>query len=148
MTSLIFRALDTPVIQGRADDPAFDDGSLAMTMGRCLAESAAIAGGLAYLGVTEGTRVAISVSGGNQILAVLACARLGAIPDPDAAIGIVGDPVVVRIEDQEHDWSTVNSAGRLDPMPAPEADPPGYAELLLDAYGHIFEALLSGRSIT
>ena len=153
MSSLIFRALDQQVIAGNADKPAIDDGTASMTYAQLLAQTAALAGGLAQVGVAEGTHVAVDVHGVAEVGAVLALARVGAIPDaatpdPNGKFRIVGDPPVVRTGEHEYTWATVLSAGKTDPMPAPDRDGQGYAELMMDMYEGIFATLAAGNTIT
>lgn len=148
MTSLIFRSVDRHVIQGRADDLAFIDARGRLTYAQLLAQTAAFGGGLAQVGVREGSRIAIGVRGLHEVVAVLACARIGAWPDAKAAFRIVGDPPIVHAGDYEYDWVTVMSAGKIDPLPAPEWDPQGFAEALKDEYEDIFAALTAGQTIT
>ena len=90
MTSLIFFTLDRHIIDGRADHLAFDDGIVKLTYAELLARTAAIAGGLAHVGVREGSTVLLDVQGAALVEAALALARLGAIPDtalPDVGAG-------------------------------------------------------------
>lgn len=148
MNSLIFRALDKQVIAGLADEPAIEDGTVSMTYAQLLAHTAALAGGLAHVGVSEATRVALDVHGAAKVGAVLACARLGAIPDAQADFRIAGDPPVVHTGEHEYTWATVLSAGKTDPMPAPERDDEGYAELMLAEFEEIFVVLTTGATIT
>lgn len=148
MTSLIFRALDHHVIHGRADHLAIDDGTESVTYAQLLAQTAAFAGGLAQVGVREGTHLSLRLRGLHEIVAVLASARLGAIPDAHAEFRIAGDPPVVHTGEHEYPWATVLSAGKTDPAPAPEDDPEGYAELLGNDYEDIFATLVSGAAIS
>ena len=90
MTSLIFFTLDRHVIDGRADHLAFDDGIVKLTYAELLAQTAAIAGGLAHVGVREVSTVLLDVQGAALVEAALALARLGAIPGaavPDLRAG-------------------------------------------------------------
>ena len=148
MSSLIFRALDQQVVAGHAEKPAIDDGAASLTYAQLLAQTAALAGGLAQAGVEEGTRVRLDVSGAAEVGAVLALARLGAIPDARARFRIAGDPPVVHTGEHEYTWATVLSAGKTDPMPAPDRDDDGYAELMMDKYEDIFATLTAGNAIT
>lgn len=152
MTSLIFRALDRHVVDGRADKLAIDDGTVSLTYAQLLAQTAALAGGLANVGVREGTHVSLDVRGAAEVGMVLACARLGAIPDaamPDskAQFRIAGDPPVVHTGEHEYGWATVLSAGKTDPMPAPERDEPDYEKLMVGKYEDIFATLIAGNTI-
>jgi len=148
MTSLIFRALDQHVIAGHADKPALEDGTAPMTFAELLAQTAALAGGLASVGVSEGTHISIDVDGTARVGAVLACARLGAIPDAEAQFRIAGDPPIVHTGEHEYTWKTVLSAGKTDPLPAPDRDQPGYEDLMLSSYEEIFTTLIAGNTLT
>lgn len=148
MTSLIFRSLDVQVIQGRADDIAYDDESTRLTYAELLARTAAFAGGLVQVGARDGSRIAIGVQGLHEVVAVLACARIGARPDAKATFRIAGDPPIVHTGEHDYDWATVMSAGRLDPLAAPADDPHGFAEALKDEYEDIFATLTAGGTIT
>lgn len=148
MSSLIFRALDQQVIAGNSDVLAIDDGTVKLTYAELLAQTAALAGGLANVGVEEGTRVSLDVSGTYEISAVLALARLGAIPDANAEFRIEGEPPVVHAGEHDYTWATVLSAGKTDPMPAPERDDEGYERLMTDKFEDIFETLTAGNTIT
>ena len=85
--SLVFRALERHVIHGRADDMAFTGPGRPMTYAHLLHDSACVAGSLRDVGVGVGTRVAVDIEARReQIIATLACARLGAELDTDADI--------------------------------------------------------------
>ncbi|MEO6473106.1 MAG: AMP-binding protein [Aeromicrobium sp.] len=149
MTSLVFRALDHHVVHGMADHLAFDDETVTLTYAQLLAQVAAFAGGLAQVGVEEGSHVALDLRGSYEVVAVLACARLGAIPDAEATtLRIEGDPPVVHSGDHDYPWSTVLSAGKTDPAPSPEQDELGYEALMVDQFEDIFAALTAGEAIT
>lgn len=148
MASLIYRALDAHVVHGLADEPALDDGTTALTYAQLLAEVAAIAGGLFRIGVRRGTPIDVKVRGAWEVVAVLACARLGAVPDAAAQFRIMGDPPVIHADGEEVPWATLLSIGKTDPEAAPEADDPGYAERLMDAYADIFATLTAGGTIS
>ena len=146
MTSLVFRALDHHVVHGAADRLAVDAGPAQLTYAQLLAQTAAFAGGLVQVGVREGTPVAILIDGIDEIVAVLACARIGAIPSEEADFRIDGSPAVVHTSEHDYPWATVLSAGKTDPIPSPEADPDGYVELLAGSYEDLFAALLEGET--
>ena len=148
MTSLIFRTLDQHVVHGLADHLAVDDGTSTRTYAQLLAETAAFAGGLAQVGVREGSLVDLQVHGLDEIIAVLACARLGAIPSAKGKFRIDGEPPVVHTGEHDYPWATVLSSGKTDPAPAPDEDPHGYAELMRDEYEDIFSTLTSGETIS
>lgn len=147
MTSLIFRALDHHVIHGAADRLAIDDGAVQMTYAELLAQTAAFAGGLAQVGAREGTPVEIRISGLQEVIVVLACARLGAIPTAGASFCIDGDPPVVHTGEHDYAWATVLSAGKTDPAPAAELDHLEYEALITVEYERIFTILLAGETI-
>lgn len=149
MTSLIFRALDKQVVGGLADHPAIDDEHGAMSYAQLLHESASIAGALSQLGVVTGTEVHIDLPAGReQVVAVLACARLGAVPTDGAAFHVTPEPLVVRTPDTEVPWDVLLRAGRTDPAGAPDSDPDGYEVLMRDAFGGVFVTLESGGTLT
>lgn len=148
MTSLIFRALDQQVISGNADRLAIDDGTVEITYAELLARTAAIAGGLVNAGIHQGTHVALELHDSSQVVAVLALARIGAVPDVHAEIRIAGEPPVVHTGEHDYAWSTIISAGKTDPHPAPDSDAQGYAAALKDAYEDIFASLTAGLTIT
>lgn len=149
MTSLVFRALDQHVIGGLADDPAIEDGRGSMSFAQLLHESASVAGAISHLGVTAGTQIAIDLSDGRErVIAVLACARLNAVPHI-AATGfrLVGEPPVFHTPETEAAWDLLIRAGRNEPAPAPDHDPEGYEQLLLGAYEDVFAPLIAGQTI-
>ena len=153
MTSLIFLTLDQHIIDGRADHVAIDDGTVKLTYAELLAHTAALAGGLAHVGVREGSTVLLDVQGAALVAAVLALARLGAIPAtalPDLGAGfrIAGDPPVVHTAEHDYPWATILSAGKTDPLSAPDRDEPGYEQLMLEKYQGIFATLTAGKTIT
>ena len=154
MTSLIFFTLDRHIIDGHADHLAIDDGTVMLTYAELLAHTAALAGGLAHVGVREGSTVLLDVQGAALVSAVLALARLGAIPDSAAltrigmGLRIVGDPPVVHTGEHDYPWATILSAGKTDPLPAPDRDEPGYDELMLEKYREIFTTLGAGKTLS
>ncbi|MDX6278545.1 MAG: hypothetical protein QOJ72_2673 [Nocardioidaceae bacterium] len=149
MTSLVFRALDQHVVGGLADDPAIVDDRGSMSFAQLLHESASVAGAISQLGVTAGTDVAIDLpTGRERVIAVLACARLGAVPDSSATgYRLTGQPPVFHTPETEATWDLLIHAGRNEPAPAPPADPDGYEEFLLGAYADVFAPLIAGRTI-
>lgn len=153
MTSLVFRALDRHIVDGRADHLAIDDGTVKLTYAELLAHTAALAGGLAHVGVREGSTVLLDVQGSALVEVALALARLGAIPDtarPGVGAGfrIAGDPPVVHTGEHDYPWATILSAGKSDPMPAPDRDEPGYEQLMREKYQDIFATLIGGNTST
>lgn len=153
MTSLIFRALDRHIIDGRADHLAIDDGTMSLTYAQLLAQTAALAGGLAHVGIRAGMTVSLDVHGAAEVDAVLALARLGAFPDADlrdagAGFRIAGDPPVVHTGEHEYTWATILSAGKADPIPAPDRDEPDYEKLMMEKYKRIFATLNAGNTLT
>ncbi|MCW2751659.1 MAG: hypothetical protein JWR83_2769 [Aeromicrobium sp.] len=149
MTSLVFRALDQHVVGGLADDPAIEDGLGSMSFAQLLHESASVAGAINQLGVTTGTQIALDLSDGRErIIAVLACARLGAVPHADGTeFRLTGVPPVFHTPETEAAWDLLIRAGRNEPAPAPLEDPDGYEELLLADYDDIFAPLIAGQAI-
>jgi hypothetical protein len=149
MTSLVFRALDQHVIGGLADDPAIADERGVMSFAQLLHESASVAGAISQLGVGVGTEIAIDLPAGrDRSIAVLACARLGAVPQDRAVeFRFTGVPPVLHTPDTEAAWDLLIRAGRNDPAPAPDRDPDGYEHLLLATYPEVFEPLTAGQTI-
>jgi acyl-coenzyme A synthetase/AMP-(fatty) acid ligase len=149
MTSLVFRALDQHVVGGLADNPAIEDERGAMSFAQLLHESASVAGAINQLGVTTGTTIALDLPDGRErVIAVLACARLGAVPDAAAIeFRLTGEPPAFHTTDSEVSWDLLIRAGRNDPAPAPDKDPDGYEQVLLEAYGDVFGPLTAGRAI-
>lgn len=149
MTSLIFRALDDHVVRGLADHIAISDEHGSMSYAQLLHESAAVAGALANLGVQAGTHIEIDLPDGReQIIAVLACARLGAVPKGTADIRFSGTVPVLHTPDTEVPWDLLIRAGRTDPIGAPDRDPKGYEALMRDAFEDIFATLTAGGTIS
>ena len=149
MTSLIFRVLDEPVIHGLADNLAIRDDRGTMSYAELLHESASIAGAFTNVGIVPGTAVQIDLADGRElVVAVLACARVGALPRQGADFRIDGMPPVLHTPDTEVPWNLLIHAGRLDPAPAPAVDAAGYEALMREAYGDIFATLESGETIS
>jgi acyl-CoA synthetase (AMP-forming)/AMP-acid ligase II len=147
--SLAFRALDHHVIHGAADTVAFAGVGRPMTYAHLLHDSACVAGALREIGVGVGTQVALDVAADRErTIAVLACARLGAEPAEEAPFVIAGDPLVLTTPDTEVPWDVLLHAGRIDPAPAPDADPDGYEERLRAAHPVTFDILLTGGMLT
>ncbi|MGI8433867.1 MAG: propionyl-CoA synthetase [Nocardioidaceae bacterium] len=102
-----YNALDRHVIQGRADQPAliYDSpvtGSRhTYTYAQLLEQVAAFAGALHMLGVTVGDRVVIYMPMiPEAVVAMLACARIGAVPSVVFG-GFAAAELAVRIDDAE-----------------------------------------------
>lgn len=149
MHSLVFRALDRHVVDGRADDPALVTAEGTLSYAELLHESASLAGGLRELGVVAGTPLDIAVLDQRpRVVSVLAAARLGAEPREDARFRIGGEPLAVSVPDESFDYDLVLRAGRVDPATAPARDAEGYADRLLTRYGQYLEPLIAGRPIT
>ena len=149
MTSLVFRALDQHVVGGLADNPAIEDELGSMSFAQLLHESASVAGAINQLGVSTGTEIALDLpSGRERIIAVLACARLGAVPRAGATeFRLTGVPPVFHAAEIEAAWDLLIRAGRNEPAPAPSNDPDGYEQLLLADFGDIFVPLTEGQTI-
>lgn len=148
MTSLIFRVLDEHVIHGLADNLALQDARGQMSYAELLHESASVAGAFSNLGIEAGTPMRIEVPQGREhIVAVLACARLGAVPQETADFRLVGMPPVLHTVDTEVPWDLLIHAGRIEPAPAPHDDPEGYAALMQAAYADLFATLAEGSTL-
>lgn len=150
MASLAFDLLDRHVVDGLGDDIACTDASGTLTFAQLLERSAALAGGLAAVGVQPGDEVGVEVSRGNlRVVIVCACVRLGAVPSGQGAIGISAgdDRVLVRTGDDEIDLALLAKAGATEPAPALESDPPGYADAVRATFAGIIDPLLAGESI-
>ena len=146
---LVHRALDVHVIAGAADEIALTGADGPMTYAQLLHDSASIAGALREIGVATGTPVAVDLPSGRiQVMAVLACARLGAELVESADFTLAGDPVALTTPDTEVPWDVLLRAGRIDPAAAPERDPEGYEQRLLAVHGELFATLSSGGTLT
>lgn len=149
MTSLIFRVLDEQVIHGLADNLAIEDERGTMSYAELLHESASVAGAFTSVGIVPGAGVQIDLDLGRElVVAVLACARVGAVPRESAEFRLTGMPPVLHLPDTEVTWDLLIHAGRVDPEPAPPEDPEGYEALMREAYGDIFTALEAGNTIS
>jgi acyl-CoA synthetase (AMP-forming)/AMP-acid ligase II len=149
MASLIFRVLDERVIHGLADNLAIEDERGTMSYAELLHESASVAGAFTNVGIQAGTGVHIDIAHGRElVVAVLACARIGAVPEPNADFRISGVPPVLHTSETEVPWNLLIQAGRIDPAPAPPDDPEGYEARIRETYADIFAALEAGETIT
>ncbi|WP_332642788.1 AMP-binding protein [Aeromicrobium sp.] len=147
MTSLVFRALDKHVVAGLADDTAVQDERGPLSYAELTHESACVAGAISHLGVERGTEVAIDIPRGRILaIAVLACARLGAVPGAGGAYRFEGE--TFHTPDTEVAWDLLMRAGRSEPAPAPHNDPEGYEALMREAFDDLFSALLAGGTAT
>lgn len=147
MTSLAFRALDQHVVGGLADDTAVEDERGPLSYAELTHESACIAGAISHLGVESGTEVSIDIPRGrNLAIAVLACARLGAVPSSAGVFRFAGE--TFHTPDTEVAWDLLMRAGRSEPAPAPDRDPEGYEDLMREAFPGLFSALLAGGTAT
>lgn len=149
MTSLVFRVLDRQVVHGHADEIAVRDARGTVSYAQLLHESACIGSGLHHMGVEPGAFVVLDgLHGRELVVAVLACARIGAIPSDAGDFRLVGSPPVLHAPGTEVSWDLLDKAGRTDPAPAPEHDPQDYEQTMLATYGEIFGALERGQTIT
>ena len=149
MTSLVFRVLDHHVVHGLADELAIQDERGMMSYAELLHESASVAGALVSVGVVEGSGMQIDLAHGRElVVAVLACARVGAVPRESAEFRVAGMPPVLHTSDTEVPWALLIKAGRIEPAPAPADDPEGYEALMREVYPDIFNALEAGRTIS
>lgn len=148
MTSLIYRVLDERVIHGLADNLAIEDERGTMSYAELLHESASVAGAFTSVGIVPGAGVQIDLDHGRElVVAVLACARVGAVPRDSVEFRLAGMPPVLHLPDTEVSWDLLIHAGRTDPAPAPPDDPDGYEALIRGAYPGIFAALEAGEEI-
>ena len=147
--SLAYRSLDAQVVAGRGEQAALIDSRGPVTYAELLHDSAVIAGALTHLGVREGDQVAIEVPRGrDQVISVLALARLGAMPHGTATTRIVGSPPsFVRGSEEPVPWNVLIQAGRTDPAMARPADTVAYETALISAYEDIFSTLTAGGTI-
>lgn len=149
MASLVFRVLDAHVVHGRADEIAVRDDSGSISYAHLLHESACIAAGLHHMGIDAGTYVTIDLPPGRDlVVTVLALARIGAIPADSADFRLAGTPPVLHAPATEVTWDVLDKAGRVDPHPAPAADPDGYEDLMRAAFGDLFATLEAGGTIS
>ena len=93
-----FDALDAHVVGGAADHVALTGAGESWTYARLLEEVAAFGGVLRHCGVVPGDRVVLALPAVPEaVVAVLACARIGATHDlVDSAAGL-GDPAKVLV---------------------------------------------------
>ncbi|HJR88652.1 MAG TPA: AMP-binding protein [Aeromicrobium sp.] len=150
MTALSFDMLDRHVVTGRGDDIACTDATGSLSFARLLERSAALAGGLAVLGIRPDDGVELDLPNGNgRVIAVCALIRLGARPatGTDTRIVMVHGAASVRINDNDIELALVERAGRSDPLPAGTVDEPGYTDAVADVFGDIVGPLLSGSPV-
>jgi non-ribosomal peptide synthetase component E (peptide arylation enzyme) len=146
MMTLVFRALDRHVVGGRAEHPAIEDDRGSLSYAQLVHESACIAGAINHLGVERGTDVSIDIPPGrNLVIAVLACARLGAVPSAKGVYRFVDETFYTA--DTEVAWDLLIRAGRAEPAPAPDRDADGYEELMLSSFPEVLEPLIAGGTI-
>ncbi|MET0928984.1 MAG: AMP-binding protein [Aeromicrobium sp.] len=149
MTSLVFRVLDYQVVSGLADDDAIADARGTVSYAQLLHESACIGAGLHHMGIEPGTPVVLDdLHGRDLVIAVLACARIGALPAQTGDFRLSGTPPVLHAPDTEVTWDLLDKAGRTEPATAPEHDPEGYETVLRAGYDEIFSTLERGGTIT
>lgn len=146
MSSLVFRALDRHVVGGLADNTAVEDDRGSLSYAQLLHESACIAGALGYLGVVGSTEVSVDIPRGrNLVIAVLACARLGALPSAGGAYRFEDETFYTP--DTEVPWDLLMRAGRSEPAPAPDSDDEGYEALMRAEYDELLTTLIAGDTI-
>lgn len=144
MTDAVFDLVDAHVVGGHADDEALNDGSTHWSYARLLEEVAAFGGVLRHCGILPGDRVVVALPEcADAVVAVLAAARIGAVPvlgaesdhekvvvtastETGALDAATADVVLVRQrpdapwelrEGRDYDWDVVMRAGRTDPAP-------------------------------
>lgn len=153
-----YRALDMHIVRGGADDPALvheraDGTRSTMTYAELLAEVAALGGVLRAFGVAPGDTVGILLPEGQEaVIALLACARIGA----QHSDGTGGAEVVLRHSDesgiavvadgQELPWDVAMRAGRTDPAAVVDVRDDG-AGSLSSAESLLYEPLLDGAAV-
>ncbi|SKB03403.1 AMP-binding protein [Aeromicrobium choanae] len=147
--SIAFRALDSHVVAGRADELALVTPAGSLSYAQLLHESASLAGGLRDLGLRAGAPVRLSVPDRHTwVVSVLAVVRLGAEPSGDASFTIEGDPATIHDGEEEYEFDLVLRAGRVDPAPAAVHDEGDYGERMERTYGDVLAALLHGGTLT
>ena len=123
MASPIYRVLDAHVIHGRADNLAIEDEHGTMSYAELLHESASVAG--SFISSASG-RVGCSDrpgTGRELVVAVLACTRIGARPEPIADFRLAGSRRCFIPPETEVPWDLLIKAARIDPAPAPRRTP-------------------------
>ena len=140
MRPTCFELLDRHVVGGHADRAALRAGTTTWTYARLLEEVAAFGGVLRHCGVSRGDRVGVALPASpERLVAVLACARIGAIHDldgGDAKVLLTSSTDVTALRDadvevvlvkqvageeaalrdgRDYDWDVVMRAGRTDP---------------------------------
>ena len=158
MASLGFSVLDRQVIDGHGTALALHTDEVQLSYADLLEKVAAIAGALQQLGVAPGDEVALDLpTRHHHVIAVLACMRLGAVPctsgaecGPNSAVRFASetDGTYVHAADGSFDWRTMIKAGAMNPAPALDEDPDGYAEIVRPAFDDILSALGAGRTVT
>ena len=154
-----FHALDMHVVGGGADDPALvherlDGTTTTMTYAELLAEVAALAGVLRAFGVAPDDTVGIDLpETPHAVIAVLACARIGAghvEGRPSGASVVLARSeehgAVVAADGQELAWDVAMRAGRTDPAAVVDVLEKGPGSLSA-AGSRFFEPLLRGEAI-
>ncbi len=91
MTSLVFRALDQQVVGGFADNDAIADDRGTLSYASSSTSRPASPARSAISASSAGTAVAIGTTGRERVIAVLACARLGALPGAAGTYTFEGD---------------------------------------------------------
>lgn len=140
MSPTCFDALDRHIIGGQADRVALRAVGRTWTYAQLLEEVAAFGGVLRHCGVTARDQVAVALPPSVEaVVAVLACARIGAThalgagtgtvlvtasTEPSALAGADAEVILVKqVPEQEaeltqghhYDWDVVMRAGRTDP---------------------------------
>ncbi|MFI5428081.1 AMP-binding protein [Aeromicrobium sp. UC242_57] len=143
--------LDAHVIHGRADETAVRDTAGTMSYAQLLHESACIAAGLHHMGVDAGTAVAIDVGAGrHHVTAVLALARLGAVPAPQsqtAEFKLVGTPPVLQAPDTEVVWGCSTRPAAPSRRPRPSVIPTGTSRSCERCTGELLTTLEAGGTV-
>jgi len=174
--NLCYNALDRHVIGGAATSPALVTGLATIDFATLLERVAALAGALRVLGVQPGVLVRVELEDpADEVLAGLACARLGAVhgdvaapvvlvtsrdvDEPTARVRLLRGPAP-RDPERDVDWAVAVKAGREEPAPCAELRPdaPAYVDgvevvAAADTVGHpsrfgqLLATLCAGRPI-
>lgn len=151
MSSLGFELLDRHVVDGRADEVAIVMPDSQLRYAELLERVAALGGVLVQMGVQCGEHVAVDLLGSHrEVVAVLACIRLGALPGAvgDIRIHDDGDGTRISTLTDTFEWAAAMKAGANDPAATLEQDSAGYRQAVQSSYGEVVDTLLDGGTLT